>query len=127
VRDLDQLFAGLARSSFRQRFRLGAREQAYLRDKGLPTVLDHARDFIDKRLAPANPAKDGKQTPFRGHPVFIAQHATGTCCRSCLEKWHGIRRGHALDEAERAHVLAVLERWLRIQSGGAEGDRAQPS
>ncbi len=113
IRDLDQVFSGLARSSFRQRFHLGPREQTYLQDKGLPTVLAHARDFIDKRLAPAAPINDGKQTPFRGHPVFIAQHATATCCRSCLEKWHGIRRGQALNEEERAHVVAAIERWLR--------------
>ncbi len=29
----------------------------------------------------AEPRNDGKQTPFRGHPVFTAQHATATCCR----------------------------------------------
>lgn len=113
IRDLDQVFSGLARSSFRQRFHLGAREQAYLRDKGFPTVLAHTRDFIGKRLAPAEPVNDGKQTPFRGHPVFIAQHATATCCRICLEKWHGIRRGQALNKEERSHVAAAIERWLR--------------
>ncbi|MDW7557570.1 MULTISPECIES: DUF4186 domain-containing protein [Azospirillum] len=113
IRDLDQVFSGLARSSFRQRIQLGVREQAYLRDKGFPTVLDHARDFIDKRLVPAEPVNDRKQTPFRGHPVFIAQHATATCCRNCLEKWHGIRRGQALNAEERSHVVAAIERWLR--------------
>ena len=118
IRDLERVFAGLARSSFRQRFHLGARDRAYLRDKGLATILDHARDFISKRLAPANPLNDGKQTPVRGHPVFIAQHATGTCCRSCLEKWHGIHRGHPLDASEQAHVVVVIERWLRLEGGG---------
>jgi hypothetical protein len=116
IRDLDQVFSGLARSSFRQRFHLGARELAYLHEKGLATVLEHARDFIDKRLAPADPANDGKQTPYRGHPVFIAQHATATCCRSCLEKWHGIRRGQMLNVQERTHVVAAIERWLRMNS-----------
>ena len=101
------------RSPFRQKFHLGVQEQSYLEDKGLPKVLEHARDFIDKRLAPADPVNDGKQTPFRGHPVFIAQHATGTCCRSCLEKWHGIQRGHVVNEQERLRVVATLERWLR--------------
>jgi uncharacterized protein DUF4186 len=113
VSPIDLIFAELAKSPFRRRFRLGVRERAYLEQKGLRTVLQHARDFIDRRLAGANPANDGKQTPFRGHPVFIAQHATATCCRSCLAKWHWIPRGRALDERERAHVLAVLERWLR--------------
>ncbi len=116
MRDMDEVFARLARSPFRQRFRLGPRERAYLDAKGLAVVMAHARDFVDKRLAPADPANDGRQTPMRGHPVFIAQHATATCCRSCLAKWHAIARGQRLDERELAHVLAVLERWLRLQT-----------
>jgi hypothetical protein len=114
-RDIDRIFSALARSPFRRRFRLGARERAYLETKSLAVVMAHARDFVDKRLAPANTANDGKQTPFRGHPVFIAQHATATCCRACLAKWHGIARGAPLDAGERDHVAAVLERWLRAQ------------
>lgn len=78
MKQLDRVFAGLAGSAFRRRFRLGPKEQAYLQQKGVPTVLQHARDFIDRRLAPAEPANDGRQTPFRGHPAFVAQHATAT-------------------------------------------------
>jgi hypothetical protein len=117
MRDLDEIFARLAKSPFRKRFRLGPKERGYLATKGFATVLDHARAFIDERLAPANPRNDGKQTPFRGHPVFIAQHATATCCRSCLAKWHGIPRGEDLSAHERGHVMAALERWLRMQTG----------
>ena len=116
MRDLDEIFARLAKSPFRKRFRLGPKERGYLATKGFATVLDHARAFIDERLAPANPRNDGKQTPFRGHPVFIAQHATATCCRSCLAKWHGIPRGADLNARQHAHVMAVLERWLRMQT-----------
>lgn len=115
MRDIDQVFAALSKSAFRRRFGLGQKDLAYLESRGLAAVLEHAHDFIGKRLAPAHPARDGKQTPMRGHPVFVAQHATATCCRSCLEKWHGIAQGRALDEAERGHVIAVIERWLRGQ------------
>ena len=115
MRDLDDLFRALAGSAFRAKFRLGPAERAYLRAKGMPTVVEHARDFVARRLAPALPAKDGKQTPFRGHPVFVAQHATATCCRGCLEKWHRVPRGRPLDDAEQAHVVAAVERWLRVQ------------
>ena len=118
MRNLDQVFEALARSAFRRRFHLRAAEREYLHRKGLATVLAHGRDLVEKRLAPAFPANDGKQTPFRGHPIFVAQHATGTCCRSCLEKWHGIRRGHALDSSERDHVAAALERWLKRECDG---------
>jgi hypothetical protein len=78
-------------------------------------VLAHAADFIEKRLAPAKPANDGRQTPYRGHPVFVAQHATATCCRTCLAKWHGIVKGLPLSAEEQAHAVAALERWLRSQ------------
>ncbi|HEY3325892.1 MAG TPA: DUF4186 domain-containing protein [Novimethylophilus sp.] len=112
MRELDEIFAALAKSSFRRGFHLRGKDLDYLRSKGLPVVLPHAEDFIAKRLAPAVVVNDGKQTPFRGHPVFVAQHATACCCRHCLEKWHRIPRGQALTDEERAHVIAVLERWL---------------
>jgi hypothetical protein len=112
VRDLDDVFAALATSGFRRRFALGAKERDYLAAKGMATVVEHARDFIARRLAPAAPANDGKQTPFRGHPVFVAQHATATCCRSCLAKWHGIGAGRELTANEQAHAVAAIERWL---------------
>lgn len=116
VRDLDDVFSALTRSEFRQRFRLSSKEKAYLEDKGLPTVLNHARDFIAKRLAPAAPQNDGRQTPWKGHPVFVAQHATGTCCRGCLAKWHHIGKGRELTPEEQAHVVSSIERWLREQT-----------
>jgi hypothetical protein len=112
MRDLDRVFWGLARSKFRSRFRLGAADRAYLEAKGMTTVLSHAADFVARRLAPAFPVKDGKQTPFRGHPVFVAQHATATCCRGCLEKWHAIPAGRELTGEEQAHVVAAIGRWL---------------
>jgi Domain of unknown function (DUF4186) len=109
---LDRLFEALAKSPFRRRFKLLPLERSYLAEKGLPTVLAHARDFIAKRLAPAIPANDGKQTPFRGHPVFIAQHATATCCRSCLAKWHRIPKASPLTDAQQSYILEVITRWL---------------
>lgn len=115
MRDLDLVFARLPASAFRARFRLGVREAAYLRDRGMETVLAHAADFVARRLAPAEPPNDGKQTPFRGHPVFIAQHATATCCRGCLAKWHAIPEGQPLTPAEQAHAVAAIARWLRLQ------------
>ena len=118
IPNLDPLFAQLAQSSFRQSFHLGKVERLYLQNKGMDVILDHAADFIGKRLAPANPPNDGKQTPYRNHPVFIAQHATGTCCRRCLEKWHTIPQGKELNEPEQSYIIAVIQRWLlgEIQS-----------
>ena len=119
MRELEELFAALGGSQFRRGFRLRGKELSYLRSKGLRTVLEHAADFIEKRLAPAFPANDGKQTPMRNHPVFVAQHATATCCRGCLQKWHRIPKGHALDAEQKRHVLSVLEKWLTEQENNA--------
>ena len=113
--DLSQLAQQLARSQFRSKFHLGKKESDYLLTKGLPTILSHGRDFIRQRLAAAHPFKDGRQTPWAGHPVFIAQHATATCCRSCLEKWHHIKKDRALTDAEQAYILSVIEYWLNQQ------------
>ena len=89
--DLTDLFERLAKSEFRMKFRLSAKDLDYISEKGLDTIRRHARDFIAKRLAPAVIPNDGRQTPMRGHPVFLAQHATGCCCRGCFAKWHGLK------------------------------------
>ncbi|HEX8696179.1 MAG TPA: DUF4186 domain-containing protein [Longimicrobium sp.] len=120
MRDPDELFAALAGSRFRAHFRLRGPELAYLRRRGMDAVLRHADEMIGARLAPAHPPNDGRQTPMRGHPVFLAQHATATCCRGCLEKWHRIPRGRELTPGERRHVVSVLARWI------AEQERAAP-
>jgi len=115
VRDLREVFSALESSAFRRNFSLEAREREYLRRKGMTTVIQHARDFVERRLAPAMPANDGKQTPFKGHPVFVAQHATATCCRGCLEKWHRIPAGRELTDEEQAHVVNAISLWLQNQ------------
>ena len=77
----------------------------------------HACDLIAKRLAPAEPYKDGKQTPWRGHPVFVAQHATATCCRTCLRKAHEIPKGRELTPDEQGYVVDVICRWVERDFG----------
>ena len=123
-RDIDELFMALARSQFRRRFKLRGRELRYLHEKGLPTILAHARELLSERLAPAHPLNDGRQTPMANHPVFIAQHATATCCRGCLAKWRGIPAGRALTSEEMGHILGVIELWLRPYSVLARSARA---
>jgi len=100
MQEVEDILARLNQSAFRRRMRLLPRERDYLNQKGLAVVLDQAADFINKRLAPAAPPNDGKQTPWHNHPVFVAQHATATCCRGCLEKWHAIPKGRPLTEGE---------------------------
>ena len=115
MRDLDELFANLRQSNFRARQTLDDKDRRYLTTRGLDAILVHAAEFIEKRLAQSEPRNDGKQTPWRGHPVFVAQHATATCCRGCLAKWHSIEKGRILTAEEVDYVVAVIRRWLETQ------------
>lgn len=109
----------LARSSFRYRRKLLAAELEILRDKGIDEVVAQARRLVHERLA-APGAEDGRQTPYRGHPVFIAQHATASCCRGCLATWHGIARSGPLTPEQVDWVVGLLAAWLRREGGLAE-------
>ena len=110
----NKLFS-LKKSKFRSKFELTQKDCDYTATKGLETIKDHAFDFVNARVAPDIPKNDGKQTPMRGHPVFIAQHATATCCRGCLQKWHGIEKGRALNAAEVDFVVALIMGWIERQ------------
>ncbi|MFF9813143.1 DUF4186 domain-containing protein [Streptomyces sp. NPDC014006] len=118
---IDRRLEALARQPFRAKFHLRGRDRATAELKGPATIRRHADDLIVKRLAPAEPYKDGKQTPYRGHPVFVAQHATATCCRGCLQRWHGIPKGRELSHAERAYVVEVICRWITREMTGGTG------
>ena len=111
---MKERFAG---SPFRSRFRLSRAERAYLAEKGLLAVRAQAERIVRERLAPAHPPNDGRQTPMRGHAVFKAQHATATCCRSCLKKWHGIPEGRTLDETEIAYAVDMIMGWIAEHAG----------
>ena len=105
----------LAKSKFRSRFKLRANELEYINEKGLDTIYSHASDFIRDRVAPAEPANDGKQTPIRRHPVIIAQHATATCCRGCIEKWHKFPQHRKLTKTEQEYLVSVIMKWINRQ------------
>lgn len=112
-RNIDLLFARLSKSKFRSSFKLTLKDIDYIDKKGLSVIEKHAYDFINKRLAPLVILNDGKQTPMKGHPVFIAQHATATCCRNCLFKWHGISKNKKLSEEEVTYIVNVIMVYIR--------------
>ena len=102
----------LAKSKFRSSFHLSNKDIKYINDKGIDVIRKHAEDFIKTRLAPAIIPNDGKQTPMQGHPVFIAEHATATCCRACLYKWHRIPKNKALTKTEIDYIVNVIMQWI---------------
>ena len=116
--DVSQVLNKLKQSKFRAKFRLNESMQNYVRQKGMETIRQHAFDFITSRIASANPNNDGKQTPMKNHPVFIAQHATATCCRGCIEKWHKIKKGLKLTDTEINYIVDLLSAWIKHETDG---------
>ncbi len=112
---INRILESLKKSKFRSSFYLKNKDKEYVTEKGVDTIEEHAREFIDKRLAPKEIKNDGKQTPMRGHPVFIAEHATATCCRGCLNKWHKIPKNIELSEEQKAYIVEVIMTWIKRQ------------
>lgn len=119
-----QLFERLDNSKFRSGFHLKKKDREYVREKGLETIRQHARDFIAKREAPAVIPNDGKQTPMRGHPVFIAQHATATCCRECIRKWHKMQLGRELSQIQQEYLVDVIMTWIQKEMDEDDQERS---
>jgi len=110
---IPQKLSALKKSKFRSKFHLTQKYRDYITTKGLETIKEHAFQFINSRVAPDFPKNDGKQTPMRGHPVFIAQHATATCCRGCLQKWYRIEKGRALNAKEIDFIVVLIMEWVK--------------
>ena len=112
---MENKLLSLSKSKFRSSFKLKEKDIEYVKTNGLEKIVSHAYDIINKRLRPKIIENDGKQTPMNGHPVFIAQHATATCCRSCLYKWHKIKQNKQLSEQEVEYVVNIIMKWIEKQ------------
>lgn len=110
---VEQTFIRLEKSTFRSKFHLTDKDIKYVQEKGIDTIEKHTADFVRTRLAPADIPNDGKQTPMRGHPVFLAQHACACCCRGCLNKWYHIPIGRELTEDEQKRIVKLLMAWIK--------------
>lgn len=115
MQTVEQALEKLSKSKFRRSFQLEEADFLYIERIGLEAMERHAADFVKKRLSPAYPRNDGKQTPMKGHPVFVAQHATACCCRQCLHKWYGVKTGHPLSEVQQKKIVNLLMTWIQKQ------------
>ena len=106
----------LSKSKFRSSFKLKDKDREYINEKGIDTIKKHAYDFITNRVSGINISNDGKQTPMRGHPVFIAQHATATCCRGCIQKWYHIPKDRKLTNDEIDYFVNLIMSYIKKQN-----------
>ena len=111
-KEINNYLISLSKSKFRNSFHLKSKDLIYINTVGINKIREHAYDFINKRLAPELIENDGHQTPMRNHPVFIAQHATATCCRGCLNKWYKIPKDRRLTDSEIDFIVAIIMQWI---------------
>lgn len=112
---INSILFKLSKSKFRSSFKLKSKDIEYINKVGLDKIKSHTYDFVSKRLKDVSKVNDGKQTPTHGHPVFIAQHATATCCRGCLEKWHKIDKNKILDDKDIDYIVSVIMMWINAE------------
>lgn len=122
MQTVNDALAKLKESKFRSGFHLSGKDKDYVREKGIETIRKHAQDIISKRLAPKEIPNDGRQTPMRGHPVFIAQHACACCCRGCLNKWYRVPEKTALSETQQQKIVNLLVAWIEEEMKSAENN-----
>ena len=103
--DINKLLDSLAKTKFRGSFHLNNKMKDYVKKKGLDKIKKDTFEIIIKRLAPA--------AVSQVHPTFIAQHATGTCCRGCLKKIHHIPKGKELTNNEINYIVLVIITWIK--------------
>lgn len=102
-----------SKSPYRSNLRLTGEEIEYCRSRGLDEVRREAFDIIRKNIAPSYIKNDGKQTPENGHPIFVSQHATATCCRKCINRFYYIPNDRKLTETEVNFIVDLNLEWLK--------------
>lgn len=115
MENINMMLEKLSYSKFRSSFKLSKKLREYTLEKGMETIKRHAYDLIKKNLSPKDILNDGKQTPMKCHPVFIAQHATATCCRNCLYKWYKIPKNRELTNTEIDYIVSIILKWIELQ------------
>ncbi|MBQ1827069.1 MAG: DUF4186 domain-containing protein [Erysipelotrichaceae bacterium] len=115
MQTVENALGKLSRSKFRSSFKLSRKDIDYIREKGMDVIRSHAEDFVRHNLSAAIIENDGRQTPYHGHPVFKAMHATATCCRGCLNKWYRVPIGTQLTEVQQHKIVNLIMAWISEQ------------
>lgn len=104
------------------------RAENHARRKGKSGIRTAAKKMITKKIAPAEPDYDGRQTPREGNTIFYAQHATASCCRKCVEEWHGIPMGRQLTDEEIEYLSELVCRYVekRLPTLTDNGEKVPP-
>lgn len=117
--DVAGTFGELTREWIRHVFFHAAFDAKALRqakELGMDGLRSRVRPLLERKIGPGKIFRDGTQTKKEGSAICYAQHATATCCRKCLEYWHGIERNRELTEGELDYCEGLVCSYLDLRA-----------
>ena len=122
INDIEHIFASLQIELVRHYFwhlPMPQRAIDYATRKGWSGLRQRIPIQLCSLVGASNPTFDGRQTPRENsrnvNPIHFAQHATASCCRKCIEVWHGIPKGRALTQPEISYLSQLAIRYLEVR------------
>jgi hypothetical protein len=115
LNDVDYTFHALKFELIRHVYwhrNIDERAMNYAKRKGKLGLIETAEHFLRKYIAKPADAFSSISTSMDGNPIHYAQHATATCCRRCIEKWHGIPPDRYLQEDEILYFLRLVQLFI---------------
>jgi len=133
VADIEYTFDALRREYFRKDMwtkPIDQHAKNYARRKGLQDLREAAANRLTKYVKPraSDMFRDGMQTPLKRNPICYAQHSTATCCRKCIEYWHGIPQDQELSDDDISYFLELVMAYImrRLPTLSENGEHVPP-
>lgn len=128
--DVQNTFESLRKEWIRHEYwhrQLDQRAINYAKRKGRIALYTALESRIRKSVG-ARTARDGRQTPWEGSPLYYAQHATACCCRRCMQYWHGLPAESVLTEGDVNYFVELCKKYLneRLPDLADAGIRVPP-
>ncbi len=121
LQDVNYTFSSLKLEMFRHYYWHLAIDDRALRHAmrfGRRALREKSLDRLRKKIGVASPPFDGRQTPLSGNVIYYGQHGTASCCRKCLEYWHGIPMGRPLSNRELGYLANLVMLYIEDRVPG---------
>ena len=113
--DVEHTFEELRRELIRHHFfhvDIDEKARNHARRKGRRALREDAYSRLLRYVGREPDAYDGRQTPFEGNVIYYAQHATASCCRKCIEYWHGFPAEGELTTVQLEYLYQLVDRFI---------------
>ena len=103
----------LSKSPFHSDISLSQKDRKYYLSHTVEEIQKETEEVVRESLYHIIPKDKDVHTKKWGKPVYVAQRATGCCCRSCLYEWHNIPTNRKLSEKEVIYIRDLLMEWMK--------------